>query len=102
MTIIIKSISIEAHWSIDVVKKYHAELRRAYHMIIKNLNESTNLIISKKIILQIIIKAINDIVESDELIFILLIFEIYSRIHDMNLSISAITQRAKAIEKVMN
>jgi hypothetical protein len=29
MTIIIKAISIEAHWSINVVERYYAKLRRA-------------------------------------------------------------------------
>jgi hypothetical protein len=31
-----------------------------------------------------IVKAINDIVESDELMLILLIFDVYSRMHVMN------------------
>jgi hypothetical protein len=58
MTIIIKSMSIEAHWSIDIVERYHAELRRAYQMIAENLdtNESDNETrISKEIILQMIV-----------------------------------------------
>jgi hypothetical protein len=50
MTIIIKAVIVEAHWSIEVVKRYHAELRRAYQMIFEDLNtEST---ISKEIVLQ--------------------------------------------------
>jgi hypothetical protein len=99
MTIIIKTMFVEAHWSIDAVKRYHAELRRAYQMIFENLNtEST---ISKEIILQMIVKAINDTVDSDELVLILLIFETYLRMHVMNLSISSIIQRAMTIEKAM-
>ncbi len=78
------------------MKRYHVELRRAYQIIFENLQTSKNLI------LQMSIKAINDIVESDELVLILFIFEIYSRIHALNLSISEITQRAKTIEKVMS
>jgi hypothetical protein len=97
MTIIIKAMLVEAHWSINVVKRYHAELRRAYQMIFENL-EST---INKKIILQMIVKAINDTIDFDELMFILLIFEAYSRMHIMNLSISSIIQRAMIIEKAM-
>jgi hypothetical protein len=100
MAIFIKSISIEAHWSIDVVKRYHVELRRAYKMIVENLNKTS--FVSTEIELQMIIKIINDIIDLDELILILLIFEIYSRIHAMNSSISAITQRTKTIEKVMS
>jgi hypothetical protein len=66
-------------------------------MIIKNQEKNVN----KEITLQMIIKAINDIVNSDELVFTLLVFETYSRIHVMNSLTSSITQRAKIIEKAM-
>jgi hypothetical protein len=95
MTIIIKAVLVEAHWSIDVVKRYHAELRRAYQMIFENLD------VNKKIALQMIVKAINDTVDSDDLMFILLIFETYFRMHVMYFSVSSITQRAMTIEKAM-
>jgi hypothetical protein len=97
MTIIIKSISMKTHWSINIMKKYHVELRKTYQMIFENLETNIN----KKIILQMIVKTINDTIESNELMFILLIFEIYSRMHVMNSSISFMTQRALIIEKVM-
>jgi hypothetical protein len=48
-----------------------------------------------------IIKAINDTVELDELVLTMLVFEAYSRMHAMNFSASSITQRAKIIEKAM-
>jgi hypothetical protein len=99
MTIIIKAVLVEAHWSIDVVKRYHAELRRAYQVIFENLN--TESAISKEIVLQMIVKAINDTIDFDELVLILLIFGAYSRIHVMNLSTSSITQRTMIIEKAM-
>jgi hypothetical protein len=68
-------------------------------MIFEDLNtEST---ISKEIILQMIVKAINDTVDLDELMLILLIFEAYSRMHVMDLSTPSIIQRAIAIEKAM-
>jgi hypothetical protein len=95
MTIIIKAVFVETHWSIDVVKHYHAELRRAYQMIFENLD------FNKEIVLQIIVKAINDMIDFDKLMFILLIFETYLRMHVMNLSTSSITQRAIVIEKAM-
>jgi hypothetical protein len=97
MTIIIKAMLVEAHWSINVVKRYHTELRRAYQMIFENL-EST---ISKEIILQIIVKAINDTANLDHLMFILLIFKAYLRMHVMNSSVSSIIQRTMIIEKAM-
>ncbi len=57
-------------------------------MIVENLNEST---ISKTIMLQIIVKAINDTIEFDELVFTLLVFGTYSRIDVMNSSTSSLS-----------
>ncbi len=48
-----------------------------------------------------IVKTINDIVNSDELMSTLLVFDAYSRMHVMNSSISSINQRTMTIEKVM-
>jgi hypothetical protein len=79
------------------MKRYHAEMRRAYQMIFENL-EST---VSKDIMLQMIVKVINDTIDSDDLMLILLIFEAYFRMHVMNLSTSLITQRTMIIEKAM-
>jgi hypothetical protein len=58
-------------------------------------------VISKELILQMIVKAINDTADLDELMSTLLVFETYSRMHVMNSSISSINQRAMTIEKVM-
>jgi hypothetical protein len=70
--------------------------------LVNEVNESDNETrINKKIILQIIVKAINDIVDFDELILTLLVFDAYSRMHVMNSSISSINQSAIAIEKAM-
>jgi hypothetical protein len=66
-------------------------------MIFENL-EST---ISKEIILQMTVKAINDTVGPDGLVPTLLIFGAYPRMHVMNLPVSSIIQRAIAIEKAM-
>ncbi len=57
-------------------------------MISENLDNETDVI--KKMMLQMIVKAINDTVESDELVSTLLVFETYSRMHIMNSSISSI------------
>jgi thiol-disulfide isomerase/thioredoxin len=97
MTIIIKIVSIEAHWSIDIVERYHAELRRAYQMIFENIKID----IDKKIMLQMIVKTINNTADFDELMSTLLVFEVYSRMHVMNSSISSINQRVMTIEKAM-
>jgi hypothetical protein len=73
-------------------------------MIAENLetNESSNETrINKIIILQMIVKTINDTVEPDDLMLTLLVFDAYSRMHVMNSSISSINQRAMTIEKAM-
>jgi hypothetical protein len=82
------------------VKRYHAELRRAYQVISDDLiTGSTNGTISKKIMLQMIVKAINDTADPDELVPILLIFGAYPRMQVMNLPTPSIIQRAMTIEK---
>jgi hypothetical protein len=43
MTIITKVVSIEAHWSIDIVERYHAELRQTYQMTFENLDNETDI-----------------------------------------------------------
>ncbi len=48
-----------------------------------------------------IIKTINDIVDFKELMFILIVFEIYLCMHIMNLSTILISQRAMTVEKAM-
>jgi hypothetical protein len=70
--------------------------------LVNEINESDNETrINKKIILQMIVKAVNDTVDLDELILTLLIFDAYSRMHVMNSSISSINQRAIVIENAM-
>jgi hypothetical protein len=62
---------------------------------------SEDLDVSKKIALQMIVKAINDTADFDELVLTLLVFGAYLRMHVMKSSASSITQRAIAIEKAM-
>ncbi len=79
------------------MKRYHAELRRIYQVIVENL--STDII--KEMNLQMIVKAINDTIDFDELVSTLLVFEAYSRLHNTNFTTSIISQRAMIIEKAM-
>jgi hypothetical protein len=68
-------------------------------MIFENLN--TEPTISKEIILQMTVKAINDTADPDGLMPTLLMFGAYPRMHTMNPPAPSITQRAIAIEKAM-
>jgi hypothetical protein len=53
--------------------------------------ENIEIDISKKIVLQMIVKTINNIAYFDELMSTLQVFDAYSRIHAMNSSIFFIT-----------
>jgi hypothetical protein len=64
-------------------------------VIFQNLESA----ISKEIMLQMIVKAINDTVGPDDLVPTLLIFGAYPRMHAMDPPAPSITQRAMAIEK---
>jgi hypothetical protein len=63
--------------------------------------ENIDIDISKEIMLQMTVKTVNDTADFDELMSTLLIFDVYSRMHVMNSSISSINQRATTIEKAM-
>ena len=57
--------------------------------------------ISKKIKLQMTIKAVNDTAETNDLVLTLLVFGAYSRMHHLDPPAPNIMQRAAAINKVM-
>ncbi len=48
-----------------------------------------------------IVKAVNDTADSDELVLTLLMFDAYSRMHATNPSTSTVSQRVIVIEKAM-
>jgi hypothetical protein len=73
MAIEIKEVPIKAHNSISKVKRYHTLLRQAYNIISLELNSS-----SKDLILQIVVKAVNDSASPDSLVPTLLVFGAYS------------------------
>jgi hypothetical protein len=70
-------------------------------MIVKNLQNESEIDIIKELMLQMIVKLINNTIELDKLMLTLLMFDAYSRMHAMNLSISTVIQRAMMIEKAI-
>lgn len=80
------------------MKRYHHFLHCIYEILIKEL-ENDNLI--KVIILQIIVKTINNIIKSNKLISILLIYRIYSKSNNINLLTVIIIQYIKTIKKTI-
>jgi hypothetical protein len=96
MKITIKTTFVETHHSIEMMKRYHDSLRRVYAIIIIEISS-----IDLEIALQMTFKVINDSIELDELILTLLVFDVYFRMIEMNVSSSTITQRAIAMKKTM-
>jgi hypothetical protein len=79
-----------------MMKRYHDSLRRVYAIITIEISN-----IDLEIALQMTFKIINDSIELDVLILILLIFDVYSRMIEMNVSSFTITQRAIAMRKAI-
>ena len=96
MRIKIKTISIETHHSIDMIERYHESLRRVYSIIISKILE-----IDSDSILQMTFKTLNDSTDFNDLVSTLLVFDAYSRMIEMNASLSTITQRSIAMRKAM-
>jgi hypothetical protein len=73
MKIKMKIVLIEFHHLIKMIERYHDLLRRVYIIIVfKILNIDSNSI------LQMIFKTLNDSTDFNDLVFILLVFDVYS------------------------
>jgi len=72
MAIEIKEVPVEAHNSIGKVKHYHTPLQQAYDIILSELNGS-----SKDLILQMAVKAVNNLAGPNGLVPTLLVFGAY-------------------------
>jgi hypothetical protein len=97
MSIIVKIVSIETHHSIEMMKRYHELLRRTYLIITIEISE-----INSELALQMTFKVINDSIELNDLISTLLVFDVYFRMIEMNVSSFTIIQRTIAMKKTMN
>jgi hypothetical protein len=75
----VREVPVEAHNSIGKVERYYALLRRLYEIL---RDELQNEKLDKEVILQMAVKAINDIVRPDGLVLTLLVFGLYLRITD--------------------
>ncbi len=80
-----------------MIERYHESLRRVYAIIVAKMSE-----IDSNSTLQIIFKTLNDSIDLDDLILTLLVFDAYSRMIEMNVSSSTITQRFITMRKTMN
>jgi hypothetical protein len=94
MAIEVKEVPVKAHNSVGKVERYHAPLRRAYEIISTELDDA-----SEELVLQMAVKAMNDLAGPDGLVPTLLVFGAYPRMTDDSPPSPSITQRAEAIRK---
>jgi hypothetical protein len=75
----VREVLVKAHNSISKVERYYALLKRLYEILQGKLQNKK---LNKEVILQIVVKAINDIARPDRLVPMLLVFGSYLRITD--------------------
>ncbi len=86
MSIKINTVSIEAHHSIEMIARYHDLLRRVHAIIIVEISN-----IDSNSTLQMTFKALSNSIDSNDLMLILLVFDAYFRMIEMNAFSSIIT-----------
>ncbi len=84
MAITTRNVSVKAYWSIGIMERYHIILRKAYRIIV---DEG---ITQKETMLQMAVKSVNDTAGPNGLVFTLLVFGAYPRMHSMDLPIPTI------------
>lgn len=97
MEIIIKNIPIEAHHFINMIERYHRPLQQVYSIITIEILD-----IKPELTLLMSFKAINNSVGLNRLVPTLLVFDIYLRMSELDITSILITQRAITIKKAIN
>jgi hypothetical protein len=92
----IKIVPVEAHNSIGLVERYHGLIRRAFIIIITEIQG-----LDRDMALQMAFKAINDTAGPDGLVPTLLVYGAYPRMTENDTPAPTVTQRAMAIRKAM-
>jgi hypothetical protein len=98
MAVEVEEIPVEAHNSIGKLKRYHAPLRRGFHMMAGDMRGQG---VSNENILQMAVKAVNDTAGPDGLVPTLLVFGTYPRLSDASPPSPSIAAPAVAIRKTM-
>jgi hypothetical protein len=90
----IKEVLVKAHNNVGQVKRYYTPLQHVYKIIQDKLKDKQ---INKEIMLQMAVKAINDLARPDGIVPTLLVFGAYSRLTKINPPSPLVTKRAEAI-----
>lgn len=99
MVITAISVPVEAHWSIELVERYHHTLRRYYEIITEELRDSAT---SKDIRRQMAVKAVDDSAGPNGLITTPLVFGTFPRMCNLDPPSPDITKSASAIKSAMD
>ena len=94
MAVEVKEMPVEAHNSISKVKRYHAPLQCLYK-IFKSKLQSEKL--NKEVILQIVVKVVNNTTSPNGLVPMLLVFRAYLRITKQDPLSLTITKRVEVV-----
>jgi hypothetical protein len=94
MSIKVKEVPVKAYNSVGLVERYHALLRRVYKILKAELKDKH---INKEIILQMAVKAVNDLARPDGIVLTLLVFGLYLRMTEIDAPSTTIVKRAEAI-----
>jgi hypothetical protein len=94
MAIKIKEVLVKAHNSVGQVKWYYTLLWRVYEIIQDKLKDKQ---INKEIMLQMTVKAINNLVRPDGIVFTLLVFGAYLWLTEIDPPSPLVIKRAEAI-----
>jgi hypothetical protein len=98
MAIEVEEVPVESHNSIGKLERYHAPLRRAFHVIAEDLRGQG---MNNDHILQMAVKAVNDTAGPDGLVPTLLVFGAYPRLTHMSPPSPSIETRTRTIRKAM-
>jgi hypothetical protein len=90
---------VEAYYLVGKVERYYSPLQQAYKIISEELRGTNT---SDEMKLQIVVKAINDLVGPDGIIPILLVFGAYLRMTNNSLLSLITIKRTKTIRKTSN
>jgi hypothetical protein len=97
MAISTKCVLVEVYWLVGLVERAHPTLRRAYQVILDELHGT----LTKDLVLQMAVKAVNDTADPDGLVPTLLVFGAYPRMTKLDPPAPSITACAMAIRKAM-
>jgi hypothetical protein len=94
MSIEVKEVLVKAYNSVGLVERYHVLLCCVYKIMKEELKDEH---INKEMILQMAVKAVNDLARLDGIVLILLVFGLYLRMTEIDLLLLIIAKRAEAI-----